>query len=905
MHRTLQILILLPLLSIAAAQDSAVDHFERRVRPILNEHCIRCHGPKKQEGGLRLDSRAGALKGSDLTGAVVDPASPLESTLLKAVRHEDGLTMPPDRRLSDRQIRDITQWLKAGAPWPDSKVDEQVAPSELWKRHWAAQPIQPVEVPHNVIRGSTHPIDSFVQRRLTASGLQLSPRASARDLIRRAQYVLTGLPPSYGRVTKFEKAFENEPDTAMAELVDSLLASPHYGERWARHWLDVARYADTRGYVRLSEEPNFYYAWTYRDYVVRAFNSDMPFDQFIREQLAADLMLEGNDNTSLAALGFLTLGRRFTGNQHDIIDDRIDVVSRGLMGITVSCARCHDHKFDPIPTDDYYALYGVFASTTEPADLPYLGTSAAPTEFQGDMAEYRRRRADLQQKIDQFIPATMDALRADTSRYLEAALRGRKVFLVPLPAAKGELRQTFVERWIEYLEGTRRDPTSVFALWHRLRRLEPGQFSSQARTIVQADRGNSRVRAALEQSDLSEMTDVAEAYGQLFEQTHAKWRTLLATSSEADSLPSAEEEQLRQVLYGPDSPFAMSNREILEAYLVDAADNEAVAAAYKSFDGWLAGSGKAAARAHVIYDSRRIHEPHIFIRGNPERRGRPVRRAAPSLLGQPFASPFRIGSGRLELARAIANPSNPLTARVIVNRIWKHSFGEGLVTTTSNFGLRADPPSHPDLLNYLSQQFLENGWSIKQLQRQILLSQTWQQSSTDRPSARAKDPENRLLWRANRRRLDFESLRDCLLSAAGRLDLTLGGPPSDLTSPDNVRRTLYGRINRSALPAVLQLFDFPSPDIHAARRPQTTSPQQALYLMNSPFVQQQAAALAGRNQAPDESNTRVAARLYRLVLQREPTVSEVNQCSDALKQGLKPRELAQILMVSNEFLFVD
>ena len=892
--------------SCLAAQDAAAEHFERRVRPVLVDQCVKCHGSRKQEGGLRLDSRKAALKGSELTGSVINTNSPLESTLLKAVRHEDGIAMPPDRRLSEDQVRDIEQWLKAGAPWPETSVEPQASPSRLWQQHWASQPIQPVEVPPaSEASEFTRPLDRFVARRLQAVGLIPTSRASPEVLIRRAHFVLTGLPPTFQQVVEFRSAFQADPDRAMEQLIEALLQSPHYGERWARHWLDVARYADTRGYVRLSEEPNFYYAWTYRDYVVNAFNRDLPFDRFIREQLAADLIVEGEDNSSLAALGFLTLGRRFTGNQHDIIDDRIDVVTRGLMGITVSCARCHDHKFDPIPTEDYYALYGVFSGTTEPADLPLIGTTAERLPFRGDLAEYQQHRAELQQKIDQFIPGAMNSLRADTTRYLRGVLAGRKVFLVPLPAAKGELRQTFVERWIDYLEGTRSKPDSVFALWHALRRLNDDQFAHDASAIVDRHSGNSIVREALQQTQLNSMQDVATAYGRLLENIHRRWVQLQAQDRAPHTLPKPEEEQLRLVLYGPSSPFAMSNREILEAYLVDAADNETVAKAYRAFDGWLAGSGKAAPRAHVLYDSYHIPEPHVFIRGNPERTGRPVARAAPQLLGESFSAAFRRGSGRLELAEAIAHPKNPLTARVIVNRVWQHCFGEGLVTTTSNFGLRSNPPSHPRLLDYLAHQFIQEGWSIRKLQKQILLSRTWQQASTDRPANRAIDPENQLLWRANRRRIDFETLRDSLLSTAGRLDPTRGGPPLNPTAPDNTRRTLYSRIDRSALPSVLQLFDFPSPDIHAAKRPHTTLPQQALYLMNSAFVRQQAEAVVLRRQQDAEPHDQLVSRLYRLVLTRDASESELAQCVDALQSGLMPTELAQTLLVSNEFLFVD
>lgn len=402
------------------------------------------------------------------------------------------------------------------------------------------------------------------------------------------------------------------------------------------------------------------------------------------------------------------------------------------------------------------------------------------------------------------------------------------------------------------------------------------------------------------------MQDVADVYGTALTNVHEEWLAMGNAVPAIREFPDGAKEELRQVLYGSNSPFALTPREALDAYLLDAADNQKVAQEYLSFDAWLMGTGKAADRAHVLFDSSRIHEPHVFVRGNPERTGRAVRRAAPQLLGTSLAAPFRFGSGRLELASVIAHPKNPLTARVIVNRVWKHHFGAALVPTTSNFGLRATPPSHPELLDYLARRFIDEGWSLKRLHRQILTSSTWQQASVDRPNAAMLDPENRLLWRAFRRRVDFETLRDALLFVSGRLNLQIGGPPLALTASDNFRRTIYGRIDRSALPSVLQLFDFPSPDTHAPNRSDTTAPQQALYLMNSPFVQQQALALAERaSQAAAASAQSPAAELYRLALGRDAASDELKRATAYLHSGAQLSELAQALIVSNEFQFVD
>lgn len=899
---------LAPVIRAEDADQQATEHFEKHVRPVLVEKCVSCHGPKKQESGLRLDSRAGALTGGEIGGPVIDPQNPSASSLLSAIRSDGDVAMPPNDRLKPEQIRAIEIWLKSGAPWPGS-VSQSGAPTPeaAWKTHWAAQPIRVQQPP--VVKQTDRvytPVDAFVLHHLEKRGLTPSPVADARTLIRRTHFVLTGLPPTAEQVEDFATQFAVRPQQAMSNLVERLLQSPHYGERWARHWLDVARYADTRGYVRLQEQPNYYYAYTYRDYVIDAFHSDLPYDQFVREQLAADLLITDDDNRRLAALGFLTLGRRFTGNQHDIIDDRIDVVSRGLMGLTMTCARCHNHKFDPIPTDDYYALYGVFASTVEPSDLPYLGSSASRPVFNGDMAVYREKRKVLDDQIRHLLPPTLDMLRADTTRYLHGVLAGRREFLVPLPAAKGELRQTFVERWVEYLEGTARGEHPVFAVWHTLRRLPAEGFSSAATNIIKQSNGNTLIRSALKQAAPESMSDVARAYGQVLTDVHRKWLTAKEAAPDITSLPNEDEEQLRQVLYGDDSPFAMTPRETLEAYLLDAEQNRDLAQAYLTFDAWLAGTGLAPDRAHVLYESGRIHEPHVFIRGNPERTGRRVSRRAPGLLGPQLAAPFAQGSGRLELANAIVSPDNPLTARVIVNRVWTHLFGSGLVGTPSNFGLRSDPPTHPRLLDYLAFRFMSEGWSIKKLQRWILLSGTWQQTSVDRPPLRSIDPENRLLWRANRRRMDFETLRDTLLAVAGRLDTTIGGRPIPLNDPGNVRRTIYGHINRSSLPSILSLFDFPSPDTHSPLRPKTTAPQQALYLMNSSFVMQQAGAVTESIlTTPGIEPKNIPSQLYRTVIGRPTSSDETTRCLSYVENGGEWKELVQALIVSNEFLFID
>ena len=898
------------------SQDPALAHFERRVRPILLENCVACHGPRKQESGLRLDSLEHALAGGSLAGPAVRLDNPDDSPLLLAVRHQGDLKMPPSGRLAASAILDLQKWVRAGAPWPATvSPATRVDPTTGWTAHWAGVPLSRPALPTG---DEKSPIDRFIRSELRARTLHFSAPADARTLIRRVHYVLTGLPPEANDIHRFQQDFHSHPDQALDRLVDHVLASPQYGERWARHWLDLARYADTKGYVRLQEQPNYYYAYTYRDYVIKSWNADLPYDQFVREQVAGDQVVpQHGGQRPLAALGFLTLGRRFTGNQHDVIDDRIDVVTRTFLGLTVSCARCHDHKFDPIPTADYYALYGVFSNTVEPSDLPYLTPHAEPVGFPGDPEIFRQKRTALDKQIQQYLPPTLDMLRADTTRYLRAVLTGRKTFLVPLPAAQGELRQTFVERWVEYLEGTKRSIHPVFAPWHALRSLPADAFAREAaRTLKRLSAAapqplNTFILDRLAASPPQSMGDVAKSYGQVLTNIYRETRAAMQNDTEFAGFSNREKEQLRTVLYGSASPFSVSPREALDAYLLDAEWNRALSQAYLDYDAWLAGTGLAVPRAHVLYDSPRVHEPHIFIRGNPERVGEPVSRAAPRLLGPELAAPFRRGSGRRELAEAIVHPDNPLTARVIVNRIWAHHFGHGLVATVSNFGLRATPPSHPRLLDYLASDLIEHGWSIKRLHRLILSSRTWQQTSRDRPAARRIDPDNRLLWRYHRRRVDFEILRDAMLSAAGRLDLQMLGPAIPLWQSGNARRTLYAHIDRSQLPTVLRLFDFPSPDTHNPARSRTTAPQQALFLMNNVFVKERAAELAQRaREAVARGNVdatvAMATTLYQIALGRPPTTAELERCSEGLATGvLDWPQIAQMLLISNEFLFID
>ncbi len=761
MPRTLSFLLVLLSTSAVHAQPERarlLEFFEAKVRPVLADNCFECHGAVKPKGGVRLDRKEFVFKSSD--EPLVVPGHPEKSLIVKAIRHETDLKMPPPpkAKLSAQAIDDITTWIKLGAVWPDEKA---IADKSDPRKHWAFQPVKQQSVPPVKAKSwPATPLDAFILAKLEAKGLTPNDPADPRTLLRRVYFDLIGLPPTYDETEEFAKAWDGvnaKRGEVLEAVVDKLLASPQYGERWARHWLDVARYADTKGYV-FEEERRYAYAYTYRDYVVKAFNDDLPYDQFIVQQLAADrLVARGKAPVeSQAAMGYLTLGRRFLNNIHDITDDRIDVVTRGMLGLTVACARCHDHKYDPIATKDYYGLYGVFTSSIEPKDLPLLGEPAQTEEY----VAFQKKLGDLQKAVTEY----------QTKYAKELGEKNRK------------------------------------------------------------------------------------------------------------------------------------NRDELKAL-------------EKKVDAFKANSPAAPPRGMVMVDRGKGNDARVLLRGNPNTPGPVAPRQFLPILSAEKPKPFKDGSGRLELAQAIADKNNPLTARVFVNRVWMHYFGNGLVTSTSNFGVRAEPPSHPELLDYLAWQFMEDGWSIKKLHKRIILSKTYQLSSAENQKARDIDADNRLLARANRRRLDLEALRDALLAVAGNLDSKMGGPAVDITkTPFSKRRTIYGFIDRQNLPGIFRTFDFASPDASNPQRYQTTVPQQALFLLNHPFMLEQARSVVKRSGSLAEP--KVALRqMYQHIYAREPDAAEVRlglefiERSSALPRaanGLTAWEcLAQALLVANEFAFID
>ena len=895
---------------------------ERRVRPVLVEHCLRCHGPKKQMGGLRLDDGERALAGGE-NGPAVVPGDPADSLLVQAVRRSGELKMPPKGRLVPQAVADLEAWVKMGAPWPAPTPADQISDSA--GRHWSFQPVHNPRPPATRDRAWPRTeADRFVLAALEAKGLNPSPPAHRRTLLRRVTFDLTGLPPTPAEVD----AFLADPSSdAFAGVVDRLLASPAYGERWGRHWLDVARYADTKGYV-FFQENHFPWAYTYRDYVIRAFNEDLPYDRFLIEQLAGDRLGTQGDRRALAALGFLTVGGRFMNNPHDILDDRIDVVTRGLLGLTVSCARCHDHKFDPIPTKDYYSLYGVFASSVEPDDPPLLGEPPVTPAY----AAFRKELASREGKLAAFVRAKQaevtTAARTRAAEYLLAAYAARhqpstEEFM--LLADGTDLNPAVLNRWRAYLDQTRKRNDPALAAWHRFAAMPEHGFAARARELAAglatgAARGhatNALVARSFAARPPADMAEVARRYGELLGRVDRWWRGMLALAAAANvpppaALPDPAAEGLRQVLYGPDAPanlpLALFNDLSL---LPDRPSQAKYQELRKAVEQWRETGPGAPPRAMALADAATLYEPRVFLRGNPASPGERVPRQFLAVLSGPGRRPFRDGSGRLELARAIASRDNPLTARVLVNRLWQYHFGRGLVGTPGDFGLRGEPPTHPELLDHLARWFMDHGWSVKQLHRYLLLSAAYAQASHDRAECARVDPENRLLWRMNRQRLDFEVTRDALLAVAGRLDRTAGGPPvKDAIGPSSNRRTVYGFVDRLQLPGLLRAFDFPSPDASSPQRDVTTVPQQALFFLNSPFVAGCARALAARPEVAGEADPgRRADRLCRLLFSRPASTAEVEAAREfVVAEGggtVAWERYALALLLTNEFVFVD
>jgi hypothetical protein len=886
------------------------------------QHCYECHSEKAKEpkGKLRLDTAAGWRRGGE-SGPAIEPGKPQQSLLIDAIRW-GTLEMPPTGKLPDAVIADFVKWVELGAPDPRGESGlASASPAGSSKELWSLKPIPRRALPP--VRNTTCPqtaIDRFVLARLESAGLSPSPSADKRTLLRRVFIDLIGLPPTADEVAAFER--DESPD-AFARIVDRLLASPHYGERWGRHWLDVARFADTKdGVLMYGDDRIRPYAYTYRDYVVRAFNEDLPFDRFVHEQLAADLIQPAVEPWRLAALGYLTLGRMFDNNIHDIIDDRIDTVTRGFLGMTVSCARCHDHKYDAIPTADYYSLYGVFSNCDAPLELPLID-GALSDKAQVFEKQVEQKRQELRKTLDSQYEMLSETARQRVGDYLVHVATTKpdplETAIYFLSLAPEDLRPPIVARWRRFIRerATPNDP--VFGPWHDLMQLPEAELAGQVAGVLskwksrpqgpRARQINPLVLAALENAPLASRGDVAKAYGGLLKGIYERAKP--KDNSAASTEPA--EEQLLEIVASQDSPayFPKSHTR----HYMSRGEKDAFGGKLQELDRMAVQSPNAPPRAMTLVDSTEIDEPRVFQRGDPSRPGERVPRQFLSMVSTD-RKPFGSGSGRLDLAKEITSPRNPLTSRVIVNRIWMHHFGEPLVGTPSDFGIRSSPPVQAELLDYLALQLQRDGWSLKKLHREIVLSATYQQSSRDRPDCRRVDPENRLLWRQNRRRLDFEAMRDGLLAISGRLERRMLGRPVDITGDwRSGRRTLYGLVDRQSLPGLYRAFDFAVPDQSVERRPQTTVPQQALFGLNSPFMHQQARALVARSEVQSATPRQRVAAIFSMIFARPAEGDEVDSALSFFtsvssqsgdKSTLSPLEqLAQVLLLTNELMFVD
>ncbi|MDF1814513.1 MAG: PSD1 and planctomycete cytochrome C domain-containing protein [Verrucomicrobiales bacterium] len=864
--------------------------FENRVRPILVEHCYECHSEKagKQKGDLLLDRPSGWLEGG-ASGPAVIPGNIKDSLLSLAISHEDEDYAMPKEKLPEGKINVLNRWIQMGAPGPKkvlkdtefSRLGDQDYLKEKAETHWAFQPVANPDLP--AIQGAgENPIDKFVVRKLRQKGLNMNPEADKRTLLRRLSYDLTGLPPTPEEVTSF---IENDSENAYEAEVERLLGSEHFGERWGRYWLDIARYADTREWQAAGRDSRYPFAYTYRDWVIDAFNSDMPYNEFLRYQVAADFILENENDPGLAALGFLTVGSRFRNNRDEIANDRIDVITRGVMGLTVACARCHDHKYEPIPTSDYYALHGVFRSSEDIETYPQIGVADANPKEQADyekkLKEALQKKEDYKNSLakegrDEFRKRPADYMAAlyDMSITRKVTVQklvsGNKYKETALTPVGKKLARVGIEK--KYA----RDP--FWRPFHILIKTKDPAFPKALDKFLKEEKANGKtspvVLAALEKKPaITSAKLLSQRYGELLSEAVAQ-------------KAKPEYSGVLKVYQDPDGIFAITAPDALSASLISGKGRSAIAKLENVIRDLDAEHPAAPPRAMIVDEAKKPVVPRIYNRGLATDRGDSVpRRWLTVFGGAEFPAD---NSGRGALADALADADNHFTTRAAVNRTWMFLFGEPLVRTPDDMGLQSDPPTHPEMLDWLARQFVEEGWSMKTMIRRMVLSNTYRQSSANREDGEKLDPENQLLWKARIRRLDFEAMRDSILSAAGTLDKAMGGRAVEIIAPPySPRRTVYARIDRVNLDNLFATFDFPSPAQSAPRRPQTMVPQQALYGMNDEFAILQARRLTGFASETEDEKVRRGRinNLYQRVFQRDASPGEIKLGSEFLDQA--------------------
>jgi mono/diheme cytochrome c family protein len=869
--------LILALLTIPAlADEPAADFFENQVRPVLAKNCFACHTDTKM-GGLQMISRDSLVRGGN-SGPAIMPGHPEESLLLQAVRQtHERFKMPPGGKLPDDEIEALARWVRDGAVWPEHKATQPAAGYTITPEQrawWSFQPIHKPDPPAVRDRAWTRTaMDAFVMAKLEEKGLRPVEPASPRALLRRASYDLTGLPPTPEQV----EAFERDPSPrAFAAFVDGLLASPRYGERWGRYWLDIARYSDDKLNPTQNEPaPN---VWRYRDWVIQAFNDDMPYDEFVKAQIAGDQM-EPKERY-IAGLGFFAYSPEFQ-------DDRVDALTRGFMGLTVACARCHNHKFDPIPTRDYYSLLGIFENTKK-GKFPLV-----PAET---VQAYERLSAQLkeQEKIvrdfeDEQARQLAAILATHTERYLKAVRafgdapsKGE----IEAAAAAAGLDFETLERWASYLVLKTREH-SFLEGW-RGESFDDAAFQQKLLDVIAKKKAIDEENLILLGGKDDNRTVRVVEVKSLERDDYFLWRDLVSSEGPAkfeSGILYYEKSKIDRFL----APYWKQHLDALRAER--ARRRRAMPEEYPY--------------VMTIEDEDKLEAMHVHVRGDRNNPGEEAPPEFPAILCQGEPKQFTEGSGRLELAEAVASPENPLTARVIVNRVWMYHFGQPLVGTPGNFGKLGDKPTHPELLDYLAARLIESNWSLKALHREIMLTKVYALSASNLEANQNVDADNKLLWRANRRRLDVEPMRDTLLFVSGDLDERRGGLAGKLSEPCNLRRTVYGFVSRRRLEGTLALFDFPNPMSTSDSRIPTATPLQQLFFLNSTFIQDRARSLAGRVASAGENRARIE-EAYRLLFQRRPSGEEIAAGLEYLSADADAwPQYAQALLMSNELLFID
>lgn len=851
-----------------------VEFFETKVRPVLAKNCFSCHTQTKL-GGLEMTSRESLLKGGK-SGPAIDPERPDDSLLIQVIKQtHPKLKMPPTGKLQQQEINDILQWVVRGAIWPASASAKPTGPgyqiSKEQRAWWAFQPVKSPAIPKVANKAwNNAPIDALLYAAMEKKGVKPVAPASKRDWIRRVTYDLTGLPPKPEEVADFLR--DNTPQ-AKAKVVDRLLASQAYGERWGRHWLDVARYSDDL--LNPTQDQPYDNAFRYRDWVIKAFNDDLPYNTFVKAQLAGDSLNE--KERLVGGLGFYALSPQFQ-------DDRVDATSKAFLALTVACAQCHDHKFDPIPTKDYYGMLGVFTSTAE---------SEFPIASEAVVKEYKTRKeaADNQEKklkkyLDEQAKTLGEVLAHSTAAYVKAVRRMAADNIDAKTAAAGTtLDIETLERWSKYLTGTREH--TLLNDWQDEAKLPAADIQTRVINVLNEQRdiesknfvrlGGSDARGDLARADLLSLPrDKYLLWRDVFsDQRHAKFDS---------GILYYKEKKIERFLAGQFKGHLDNLRADLDTL------KKAVPDRYPYY--------------HIIKDKPKVRDERVRIRGSQENLGEVAPRRFLSILCDDEPKPFTQGSGRSELAEAIASPTNPLTPRVMVNRIWHHLFGQGIVRTLANFGQLGEKPSHPELLDYLAARFVEKDWSVKAIIREMVLTEAYGLSYATDPAAFTADPDNRLVWHATRRRLDIEALRDSLLAASGELDATPGGMPQKLTEDRNLRRTVYGFVSRRKLDGTLALFDFPNPNNLSEQRIATATPLQQLFFLNSGFVADRAKHFADRLQKEAADNTARINRAYQVLFYRQPAKEELQAGLAYLTSDNNAwPKYAQVLLSSNEFVF--